>query len=111
MLTIIALVSRIQPEGGTRLKPAAAIVSTGDLEVVVRTIWQGDDSDRERLIRKVNLFHHRSATIINPVQEVELLTVQSNETPLEPFDIISDRRSVAALCLLYSSLVSTTIDS
>ena len=39
------------------------------------------------------------------MQEVELLTAQTNETPLEPFDIISDRRSVAALCLLYSSMV------
>ena len=47
------LVSRVLAEGGTSLKPAAAIAKTGDLEVVVRTIWQGEDSDRDRLRRKV----------------------------------------------------------
>ena len=101
-----ALVSRLQSEGEKRLKPAADIVSSGDLGVVVRTIWQGDDSDRERLKQKV--LHH--LYVVRPdnnmAQEVELLTTRTNETPLEPFDIISDRRSVAALCLLYSSMVS-----
>ena len=35
-----------------------------------------------------------------------MLISKTNETPLDPFDIISDRRSVTALCLIYSSMVS-----
>ena len=47
------LVTRPRPEGGTCLKTAAAVVESGDLSVVVKTIWNGDDSDRERLMQKV----------------------------------------------------------
>ncbi|MCJ1247248.1 Exocyst complex component 4 [Trapelia coarctata] len=81
-------ISRARAEGGTSLKPAAALVDTGDLAVIVKTIWDGDDADRERLLQK----------------EAEFLINKTNETPLEPYDIISDRRSVTALCLLYSSM-------
>lgn len=35
-----------------------------------------------------------------------MLIAKTNERPLDPFDIISDRRSVTALCLMYSSMVS-----
>lgn len=35
-----------------------------------------------------------------------MLIAKTNEKPLDPFDIISDRRSVTALCLMYSSMVS-----
>ena len=35
-----------------------------------------------------------------------MLIAKTNETPLEPFDIVSDPRSVTALCLMYSSMVS-----
>ena len=52
-LISVALVTRAQVEGGTRLKTAAALTASGDLGVVVRTIWQGDGSDRERLMQKV----------------------------------------------------------
>ena len=38
-------------------------------------------------------------------QEVKLLIARTNETPVEPYDIVSDRRSVTALCLLYTSMV------
>jgi len=53
MLTALALVTRARAEGGTCLKPAAALVDSGDLAVVVKTIWSGDDADRERLLQKV----------------------------------------------------------
>ena len=53
LLILLGLVSRARPEGGPCLKTAAAVVESGDLSVVVRTIWDGDDSDRERLIQKV----------------------------------------------------------
>ena len=42
----------------------------------------------------------------NALQEIELLIAKTNENPLEPYDIVSDRRSVTALCLLCSSMVS-----
>ena len=45
----------------------------------------------------------------NILQEIELLIIKTNESPLEPYDIVSDRRSVAALCLLYSSMVSLEV--
>lgn len=35
-----------------------------------------------------------------------MLIAKTNEKPLDPFDIISDRRSVTALSLIYSSMVS-----
>ena len=40
------------------------------------------------------------------LQEARMLIGKTNETPVDPFDIISDRRSVTALCLIYSSMVS-----
>ena len=83
-----ALVTRSHAEDGVHLKRAASLTDSGDFSVVVKTIWQGDDSDRERLRQK----------------EVELLIANTNEKPLEPFDIVSDRRTVTALCLLYSSM-------
>lgn len=35
-----------------------------------------------------------------------MLISKTNEKPVDPFDIISDRRSVTSLCLIYSSMVS-----
>lgn len=52
-LTSLALVSRANIEGGTRLKAAAAMVASGDLSVTCKTIWEGEISDRERLMQKV----------------------------------------------------------
>ena len=53
LLTVLGLVSRARAEGGTCLKTAAAMVDTGDLSVVVKTIWDGDETARERLMQKV----------------------------------------------------------
>lgn len=39
-----------------------------------------------------------------------MLIAKTNGTPLEPFDIVSDPRSVTALCLMYSSMVSRLFD-
>ena len=83
-----ALVTRAIPDGGTRFKSAAAMIESDDLGAVVKDLWKLNESDRAELKPK----------------EVELLVSKTNETPLEPFDIISDRRSVEALCLLYSSM-------
>ena len=50
-----ALVTRSHAENGVHLKRAASLIENGDLAVVVKTIWQGDESDRERLMQKVDL--------------------------------------------------------
>ena len=50
-----ALVTRSHAENGLHFKRAASLIESGDLAVVVKTIWQGDESDRERLMQKVNL--------------------------------------------------------
>ena len=39
-----------------------------------------------------------------------MLIAKTNEKPLDPFDILFDRRSVTALCLMYSSMVSILFD-
>ena len=83
-----SLVLRTQAEGPSRPKLAASVLEQGDLSGVVNNIWDGDESDRERLMQK----------------EVELIISQTNEQPIDPFEIITDRRSGTALCLLYSSL-------
>ena len=83
-----ALVTRVTPESGTRFKSAAAMIESDDLGMVMKDLWKSDVSHRTEGMQK----------------EVELLLSKTNEAPLEPFDIISDRRSVEALCLLYSSM-------
>lgn len=85
-----ALVTRAgkEPEEKPRLKTAAAMAETGDLQEIVHKIWTSEIPAPDEL----------SST------EIDLLISKTNETPLEPFDIISDHRSVAALCLLYSSM-------
>lgn len=47
--------------------------------------------------------------VANGPQEAKMLVAKTNEKPLDPFDIISDRRSVTALCLVYSSMVSVSL--
>ena len=84
----ISLAVHSQSDGPPRPKPAAAILEGSDLAITVRTIWEGDGSDRERLMSK----------------EVEMIIAQTNEKPIDPFDIICDRRTGTALCLLYSSM-------
>lgn len=39
-------------------------------------------------------------------QETELLLKRTSEVPLEPYDIISDPKTVGSLSLLYNSMVS-----
>lgn len=42
-------------------------------------------------------------------QEIELLLKRTDEVPLEPYDIISDPKTVVALSLLYNSMVSQCV--
>lgn len=71
------------------LKTAAAMVDGGEVRNLVQSIWtSANPKEQEDLLRK----------------EVEVLLAKTNETHLEPFDIISDRKSVAALCLISCSM-------
>ncbi len=79
--------ARAQSQDAPSLKAAAAMAEAGDLKDIVEKLWQGEISEKDDLLHK----------------EIDLLISKITESPLEPFDIISDRRSVAALCMLYAS--------
>ena len=86
-----ALVRRPQMEAqdDVRLKPAAAMADSGELRDICERILNNDvDTEKEHPLQ----------------QEVKVLISKTNVEPLEPFDIISDRRSVTALCLIYNSM-------
>jgi len=71
------------------LKSAAAMADAGEVRNLAESIWTGELSEEQE-----ELMHN----------EVKVLISKTNEAPLDPFDIISDRRSVTALCLIYSSM-------
>lgn len=71
------------------LKTAAALVDGGDVRNLVESIWTGDVPNEQGGVMQ---------------KEVKVLIAKTNELPLNPFDIISDRRSVTALCLIYCSM-------
>lgn len=96
----------MQAQEEVRLKTAAAMAESGEVREPVEKLWNSDQSDeREDLLQKVCATRLKHPTLVDTKQEVKLLIARTNETPLEPFDIISDRRSVTALCLIYSSMV------
>ena len=82
------MVMRPDSEDNTRMKLAAAKMAGSDISVVVKHIWEGDGSDRERLMQ----------------EEVNMIITQTSENAFDPLDIIADRRSGIALCLLYSTM-------
>ncbi|KAL3452855.1 hypothetical protein BJX65DRAFT_292779 [Aspergillus insuetus] len=75
-------------QGGVRLKAGAAFAESGPIHDLVVELWKGTYSNKQELIDK----------------ETGLLIKQTNRTPLEPIDIISDPKSVAALSLLHNSM-------
>ena len=84
-----AMVMRPEGEDSNRPKLAAAkLEGGGDKAGVVKAIWEGDESDKQRLMEK----------------EVEMIMDQASDKPFDALDIISDRRSGTALCLLYSTM-------
>ncbi|KAI5308192.1 hypothetical protein KEM55_006328, partial [Ascosphaera atra] len=85
-----ALVSRVTPQkpDERRLKAAAGFADSGEIRDVAQKIWESANDDRQSLIDR----------------EVELLVEQTNKSPLEPHDIVSDPKSVASLSLLYNSM-------
>lgn len=86
-----ALVRRpqMQAQDELRLKPAAAMAEAGDVRELCERLYSNKlEGEREHPIH----------------QEARILIAKTNESPLEPFDIIADRRSVMALCLIYNSM-------
>ncbi|KAL8943200.1 MAG: hypothetical protein Q9211_001069 [Gyalolechia sp. 1 TL-2023] len=87
---IRAMVQRrpTQANSTAQLKPAAAMTETGDLRQVLSSQWEGKPSDNDTFVK----------------EEVDCLVSKISKSPLIPTDIISDQRTVASLCLLYSSM-------
>ncbi|KAL9030622.1 MAG: hypothetical protein Q9196_001278 [Gyalolechia fulgens] len=77
-----------QANSTAQLKPAAAMTETGDLRQVLSSQWEGKPSDNDTFVK----------------EEVDCLVSKISKSPLIPTDIISDQRTVASLCLLYSSM-------
>ncbi|KAI1925462.1 exocyst subunit [Ophidiomyces ophidiicola] len=85
-----ALVSRVssQPPGGIRLKTAASFAESGETRDTTLQLWESSGISTQELIN----------------QEIDLLINRTNATPLEPYDIISDPKTVYQLSLLYNSM-------
>ena len=114
MRTSVALVRRAksQVQGEVRyMKTAAAMADAGEVRILVEGIWNREELENaaEDPMEKVNSRVTRHHAFAHGLQEAKVLIAKTNETPLDPFDIISDRRSVTALCLIYSSMVSHVI--
>lgn len=73
---------------GGSLKTSALIAEgPGDIHDTIKKLWTAEEADKDLLNK-----------------EIGLLLLQTNEVPLGPADIIPDRRTVGALCLLYTSM-------
>ena len=83
------LVSRAQGEGQSELKRAAAILKgVDDYRSIMKDIWAAEGEEKSKAMQR----------------EVDALISKTNEKPVGPFDIIYDKRTGTALCLLYSSM-------
>lgn len=72
---------------GSTLKTSAAIAQgPGDIHDTIKNLWTSE-GDVVELLEK----------------ETGLLALQTNEVPIGPSDIIHDRKTIGALCLLYTS--------
>ncbi|KMK59448.1 Exocyst complex component Sec8 [Aspergillus fumigatus Z5] len=84
------IVTKVSPRnhGQVRLKAAAEFAESGDIHDTVRDLWERPEDAKKELI----------------VKEIELLLKRTDEVSLEPYDIISDPKTVVALSLLYNSM-------
>ena len=64
------------------------MAESGELRANCEKLWNRGSSNQDETLRK----------------EINLLLSANQEAPFQPVDIISDRRSVSALCLLYTSM-------
>ncbi|KAL8963157.1 MAG: hypothetical protein Q9193_000543 [Seirophora villosa] len=82
--------------GTEESKPAAAMAEAGPLRDMLNSHWTSSDSNHGPVIQK----------------EIGHLLSKTSISPMAPGDIISDRRTVTAMCLLYSSMqwLATRLD-
>ncbi|KAJ5619230.1 hypothetical protein N7510_003214 [Penicillium lagena] len=85
---MVTKVSTRNQGGGVRLKAAAQFADSGDIRDTVNELWEGTTTKKQILLDK----------------EIELLLKRTNQVPLEPYDIISDPKTVVSLSLLYNSM-------
>ncbi|KAI9700393.1 MAG: hypothetical protein M1836_002408 [Candelina mexicana] len=85
-----ALVTRAQAHAnnGISLKAAACFAQSAEFHDIITKLWESEGLDRQELLKKENA----------------LLILDTSEKPLEPSDIISDRKAISSLCLLYTSM-------
>lgn len=87
-----ALVSRSQPSAsGRRLRAPAAWAEEQDMEDLLTRIIQSDQSNRDNYEQLIE-------------QETKMLIQAVDTDPLEPADMVQDKKSVISLCLLYTSM-------
>ncbi|KAL1622645.1 exocyst subunit [Neofusicoccum ribis] len=79
------LVTRAQEK---KLKASAALRENQDVSRALAALLEADDTNREDLLH----------------ESTELVIASSNYQSLQEPDLINDRKSVAALCLLYTSM-------
>ena len=76
-------------DGKARLKRAAAKMEDSELAGVTTSLWEcEDETERVRLLQ----------------EEVNLIINLTDANPFDPLDMISDRRTGTAICLLYGTL-------
>jgi Xaa-Pro aminopeptidase len=85
---MVTKVSARNHGGEVRLKAAASFAEAGDIHDIVDELWKGAGTKKQALIDT----------------EIDLLLKRTDQTPLEPYDIISDPKTVVALSLLYNSM-------
>ncbi|KAJ5099530.1 hypothetical protein N7532_006531 [Penicillium argentinense] len=85
---MVTKVSARNRGGEVRLKAAASFAETGDIHDIVDELWKGAGEKKQTLIDT----------------EIDLLLKRTDQVPLEPYDIISDPKTVVALSLLYNSM-------
>ncbi|KAI9746344.1 MAG: hypothetical protein M1818_000056 [Claussenomyces sp. TS43310] len=88
-----SLVSRTQDANSAHsslaLKVSAAFATgPGDIHDTIKNLWTAEGEERELLLEK----------------ETGLLIIHANENPINLADIIQDRKTIANLCLLYTSM-------
>lgn len=84
------IVARPQPHpvSGKRLKMSAAMTDEGPIKDVVIGLTHADTEGKTTLIQ----------------QETDLLIQSASETPIEDIDLVTDRRNIAAICCLATSM-------
>jgi exocyst complex component 4 len=84
------IVARPQPHpvSGKRLKMSAAMTDEGPVKDVVIGLAHADEEGKSTLIQ----------------QETDLLIKSAEETPIEEVDLVTDRRNIASICCLATSM-------